>query len=117
MQPWFARIKRLLKLYGALLPLSVREARPGDLDRIKELIAVQFSSVRHIKSGELAEWLADSQRVPPLIFDVRSEKEYQVSHLRGAVRVDSGNVSKVIGTDRNRPMVFYCSVGYRSSAL
>lgn len=117
MQAGIPRILRLLKLYCVLLPLSFRAAHPRDFERIKELIAVKFSSVRHIKTNELADWLRDSKRVSPIIFDVRSEEEYQVSHLHGAVRLDPGNIQMAARADKNQPIVLYCAVGYRSSAL
>lgn len=117
MQAGFSRLLRLLKLYCLLLPLSLRPARPRDFERIKELIAVKFSSIRHIKTTELAEWLKDRKRVSPMIFDVRSEEEYRVSHLPGAVRLDPGNLQMIVGADKNQPMVLYCAVGYRSSAV
>jgi rhodanese-related sulfurtransferase len=117
MQAGLRRILRLLKLYCVLLPLSFRPAQPRDFERIKELVAVKFSSVRQIKTNELEEWLGDNKRVSPLILDVRSEEEYGVSHLRSALRADSSNIRLLAGADKDRPMVLYCSVGYRSSAL
>lgn len=117
MQAGFPRILRLLKLYCVLFPLSLRSAQPRDFEQIKELIAVKFSSIPHIKTHELAERMDNLNRDSPMIFDVRSEEEYAVSHLHGAVRVDSKDILSFVGTEKNRPMVFYCAVGYRSSAV
>lgn len=117
MQSGLQRTLRLLKIYCALLPLSFRAATPRDFEQIKELITVKFPSVRQIKTKDLGEWLQDTRRVSPLIFDVRSEEEYAVSHLRGAVRADASIIQRLAEADKHRPMVLYCSVGYRSSAL
>ena len=60
-----------------------------------------------------------SQPMPPLLFDVRTPAEYRVSHLPGAqfVDFDSLQTQQFAGLDRARPVVVYCSVGYRSERL
>jgi len=64
-------------------------------------------------------WLADTNRPQPVILDVRKREEFLVSHLRGAKSVDPGaqaeSLKSLVAT--NRPVVVYCSVGYRSSEL
>lgn len=57
-----------------------------------------------------------------LIFDVRSEAEYRVSHLPGAIRISEGlpvedllaNHPQILG---GKTVVFYCSVGERSGEM
>jgi rhodanese-related sulfurtransferase len=86
---------------------------------IKELVRQRFPEVQQLPAAELARWLADTNRLAPQILDVRRPAEFAVSHLAGATRVDPGAkaaaLSPVIAT--NRPVVVYCSVGYRSSEL
>lgn len=55
----------------------------------------------------------------PLLLDVRSPAEYGVSHLRGAelLPYDAVPTAELAGVDRRRPVVVYCSVGYRSERL
>ena len=55
----------------------------------------------------------------PVLLDARTPAEYRVSHLRGArfVNYDSLAVERFAGLDRTRPVVVYCSVGYRSERL
>ena len=49
---------------------------------------------------------------------MREEAEYRVSHLRDAVRVDPDHMASLpVDIPRDAPIVTYCSVGYRSSAL
>ncbi len=62
--------------------------------------------------------LIDAGR-PPLLLDVRSAAEFEVSHLPDAIRVDPdvGAVAGLVALARGRPIVVYCSVGERSGAL
>lgn len=52
----------------------------------------------------------------PLLLDVRGAEEYAVSHLPGAIRVDPGSdlPAWLDTVEHSRPIVAYCSVGYRS---
>jgi len=68
-----------------------------------------------------AATLAHELRQPaaPLLLDARTPAEYRVSHLRGArfVNYDSLAFWQFAGLDRARPVVVYCTVGYRSERL
>ena len=48
--------------------------------------------------------------------DAREAKEYQVSHIRNALWVgyDNQDLSSLEKTPKNKTLVVYCSVGYRS---
>lgn len=50
------------------------------------------------------------------IVDAREEAEYQVSHIPGATfgGYDHFNPAQFESLDKETPIVFYCSVGYRS---
>ena len=89
------------------------------MDGIKDLIRKRFPEVRQLPTGELSVWLIDTNRPQPVILDVRRPVEFSVSHLRGAKRVDPNakieNIKPLVAT--NRPVIVYCSVGYRSSEL
>lgn len=89
------------------------------MEGIKELVRKRFPEVRQLPTGELSAWLVDTNRPQPVILDVRGPAEFSVSHLRGAKRVDPKgkveNLKPLIAT--NRPVIVYCSVGYRSSEL
>ncbi|MBC8082525.1 MAG: rhodanese-like domain-containing protein [Hymenobacter sp.] len=54
-----------------------------------------------------------------LLLDTRTPVEYRVSHLRGArlVNYDSFGESTFSDLPRNRTVVVYCSVGYRSERV
>jgi rhodanese-related sulfurtransferase len=86
-------------------------------DNILSQVREDFPDVRMTTTQELADWQTDPQREPPLLLDVRAAEEYSVSHLRGAVLADSDSSmrSALSGVNLNRPIVVYCSVGYRSA--
>lgn len=86
-------------------------------DQILSRVRRGFPDVRMTTTRELADWQADAERDPPLLLDVRAAEEFQVSHLRGAVRVDSDSALRTAlnGVDPDQPIVVYCSVGYRSA--
>lgn len=83
------------------------------------LVHEAFPHVQRIKVDELSRWLADTNRQPPQLFDVRTPDEYAVSHLPGALRMDPGMRGRdaLKQIDPRRPAIFYCSVGHRSSQM
>lgn len=54
-----------------------------------------------------------------LYLDARERKEYEVSHLPQArwVGYETFDSSRVADLDRERPLLVYCSVGYRSGKI
>src|SRR5438105_15694418 len=72
----------LLLVFGALSLTSLQWSL------IERKIRSEFPSVRHISTDELAKWLSDTHRKPPLLLDVRTAAEFDVSHIAGAQRVE-----------------------------
>jgi len=97
----------------------VADASQMTLDGIEKSIRVRFGDVPQISSSDLAAWLADESRARPQLLDVRESDEYAVSHLPGAIQIDpDAPADDVLARiDPSRPVVAYCSVGYRSSLL
>lgn len=90
------------------------------LERVEEDIAGRFKSIAHVKPDELADRLKAAPRL--VLFDVRETDEYAVSRLPGAIRVDPGiSAAEFLRQHRaalaGKEVVFYCSVGERSSRL
>ncbi len=84
---------------------------------LKFLIRLKFPSVRHISTAELAAWLENRHRKPPLLLDARTPQEYAVSHLLQAHLIPS-DLQELIdstGLSPSTAIVTYCSVGYRSA--
>ena len=76
--------------------------------------------LKNLSTDELAGMLAGPE--PPFLFDIRTSEEYKKSRIATAVRLDPDTDpdeftdcygSLVAGRD----LVFYCSVGQRSSEL
>ena len=99
--------------------LLLRAADGAQWTLVRQRIAKEFPGVPQLATRDLAAWLADGERKKPLLLDVRAPEEYAVSHLPGARRADpearAGQLD--LGVGRDQPIVTYCSVGYRSSAL
>jgi rhodanese-related sulfurtransferase len=119
-RPWlgvFLAVVILPILIGAGVVLIA--GRGVAFDAIRRLTARKFADVQWIDRAELARWREDSGRTPPLVLDARTAAEYQVSHLRDAVRVDAGRPSlrPLAARAKNDPIVVYSSVGYRSARL
>ncbi len=76
-----------------------------------------FPSVSRINPKQLADWLNDPKRAQPVLLDVRTRPEYEVSHIHGARRIEPNSQADVIQLPRDTPVVTYCSVGYRSGAF
>lgn len=93
---------------------------PQTLAQVERDVAARYSDVGQITVGELAT--AQSRKAPLLLVDVREADEFAVSRVRGAIRLDpdaSVNAAKSLLSEpaRGRMVVFYCSVGQRSSAM
>ena len=84
---------------------------------IKLLIRLQFPTVRQLSTADLATWLSAEDKSNPLLLDARTPEEYQVSHLRNAKLVPQNIEDLANEVDYSTPIVVYCSVGYRSSAI
>jgi rhodanese-related sulfurtransferase len=107
-------VSRAFLLMLSMLPVLVRPVRADDLEKLKELVREKFADVKSISAPDLAKWLADTNRAAPLIVDVRSEEEFEISGLKGARRFERVEDMPKLSSS-NAPVVVYCSVGYRSA--
>lgn len=104
----------LIALCGGVVLLA-RNLTP---ERLVPLISARFPEVDWIEADTLAEWLRRDPASRPLLLDTRTAEEFSVSHLPGAVRVDPSRPNlDAIDLPNDRPIVVYCSVGYRSAAI
>lgn len=110
----FAVIALTWSVFGAP-PL---EARDRTLASVHANVVKEYKTVRHLSAQELN----GLDRSALVIFDVREDSEYAVSHLKDAIRVDPDiaparfmqeHANQIAG----KTIVVYCSVGVRSSAL
>ena len=88
-----------------------------------KMVRSKFPGVVQLSTDSLQTWLDESkesgQRERPLLLDVRERDEYEVSHLEGALLATSEEeaLQATEGVSPDRPVVLYCSVGYRSSEM
>ena len=86
---------------------------------LKKSLRHRFPNVEWITTANLADWLADKKRPQPILLDVRTEDEWNLSRLPGSRRVaPNASVEEAApGIPKETPIVTYCAVGYRSAAL
>ncbi len=106
----------LLAISAALI-LTAAFARPVAWRLLNTTIRRDFPEVERISTAELAAWLDDKTRPQPLLLDVRTGAEYRVSHLPGAQWIAPDAPASAIREAKERSIVTYCSVGYRSAIL
>ena len=90
------------------------------LQTIQQDIEADFAAIRHIGAAELEDLQSKSD--VPVLFDVREVEEFAVSRLSGAKQVDPGIANAAFmehhgDSLRGKTVIFYCSVGVRSSQL
>jgi rhodanese-related sulfurtransferase len=112
------KVATLLVLSAFLVGASLGGKSADErLSVIRQSVRKDYPSVRQIDTEELAKWLADTNRQPPLLLDVRTEAEYRVSHLKNdRFILNTMPIDSVIGElEAGQSVVVYCSVGVRSS--
>ncbi len=107
----FAGIVATLSISGTI---SAQEN--SALSAKHEKIMQDFPGIAHISSDELQHIETNKA----LIFDIRKTDEYNVSHIAGAILVSpkmsaNGFLEKYNDAAKGKTVIFYCSVGQRSS--
>jgi rhodanese-related sulfurtransferase len=93
--------------------------RPIAFDAIRRITDYKFPNGKWVGATELERWRADPGRAPPVVLDARTEDEYAVSHLQGAVRIDpyKPSLRPLRGFSKDTAIVLYSSVGYRGARV
>jgi rhodanese-related sulfurtransferase len=111
-------LRQRIAAFCGLFALYVSPVSAQTWDTLRQNIRKRFPDVRQLSTQQLADWLADSNNRPsPILIDVRRIEEFKVSHLPGAHWADTVKAVRALPRPDSRPIVVYCSVGYRSSAL
>lgn len=120
---------KIVFFFVGLVAVAVAVGRTQDASAVENkgpawaamlaLVRERFPKVPQLSTAELAAWRSDAARPQPQLLDAREPAEFAVSHLPGAIRVAPEATAKVIlaQIEPGRPVVVYCSVGYRSSRL
>ena len=113
-------LRRLFLAVGLLVAVCAALGfRSVDWFLLKTSLRHKFPKVEWISTNELADWLANKKRPVPVLLDVRTTDEWNVSHIAGARRVDpNASVERAAnGVAKETPIVTYCAVGYRSGEI
>lgn len=116
----------LLKIAVVAMAMSTPSAQfaladEAALDVIHQKIVRKYSSVQHMTSDVLTRNLADPAKAGDyVLFDVRELDEHRVSHLKNATQIEPGIWTSTFMRKhgeriKGKTVVFYCSVGRRSS--
>ena len=99
------------------LPVRAYGLDPSDWMSLKKAIRGRFPEVRQLSTEALRAALARGDS--PVLIDARTAVEYRVSHLQSAQRAEtSAQAMQVLAqVPKDRAIIVYCSVGYRSTAL
>jgi len=100
-------------LVAALAACSMK--KPPEWPAILAEVRERYPAVAQVSVTELAAELATTK---PVLLDARAEEEFATSHLPGAhLAPDLDSALDVLARAPQAPVVVYCSVGLRSSAL
>lgn len=99
--------------------LSTQTLAKDRLTQIHQDIVADYPTISHISRAELQSLLTAKNT---LILDTRPLKEYNVSHIPGALQVDPKMDVKSFEVKfssqlKDKTIIVYCSVGRRSSIL
>jgi rhodanese-related sulfurtransferase len=71
-------------------------------------------AIPRITAAALAEQLSEPN--PPLVVDVRTEKEWLAGHIAGSVNIPLTHLrERLAEVPQDRPVVVHCEGGYRSA--
>jgi len=112
-------MRKLLASFLCLLAVHTGCSQDLTWRTVQKMIATEYPDVPTISTDSLGERLSDSTPRRPVLLDARSPDEYAVSHLRGArcVEPDADAYPSLDTLAADRPIVVYCSVGYRSAGV
>ena len=111
-------MKKTLLMMMLMLGMALgMPAQSTDPDYAAKLESLYKGSVPLAKPKDLALWEAGNPEL--LLLDTRTSREYEVSHIAGAEFVDYSKFNRAAAADwdRGKPVVVYCSVGYRSERI
>lgn len=92
---------------------------PWRWERTKENLRKRFPDVRRIDADDLKMWLTKPTEPKPVLIDVRSQPEFEFSHLPGARHMALSETPASIGIPEttNESLVVYDSAGRDAFAV
>lgn len=88
-------------------------------DAVRSEIRRAHPHLDQVPPVDLARWLADPIHPRPLVFDVRTRAEFDLSHIPYAQWIAPNSVPAdlTLPEDKDAAIVLYCSTGRRSAEL
>lgn len=98
---------------GLLFPVARTHAQSALDTRLDTLLSY---TIPLIQEDELSKLLSKKSII---LLDTRTQAEYDVSHIKGAKFIDYNSFTPEMVSElkKNKPIVVYCSVGYRSEKI
>ncbi len=117
-----SKLKSLLVALAIMILPSSLQAADFTLNAVHKDIEVDYPSVPHMPAETLLQAIQKNKAQDFLIFDVREKREFEVSHLKGAHHLSPSTwasqfMKKYGQRIKGKRVVFYCSVGVRSSKM
>ncbi len=112
-KPFWAAIAVFMSLNMTIMAFAKK-----DLASIHADVVRKYAGVEHISTSELVSVMESGA----ILFDVREEAEFAVSHIDGAIQISPKMRKKEFLAEYGtlldgKTVVFYCSVGHRSSKM
>jgi rhodanese-related sulfurtransferase len=109
----------LALILAAIFTYAKNETNLTPLGKVHQDIEVNYPHMSHISPAELEKQLMSDDL---LIFDTRPLEEYNVSHIAGAIQIEpditpENFTAKFRESLKDKRVIVYCSVGWRSSIL
>jgi rhodanese-related sulfurtransferase len=125
MHPLHSSRRSAAKGLAALLLSALHPAAPAfffgapEWPELKQSLRKRHPTVPQLTTAQLRAWQADTARAQPLLLDARAAAEYEASHLKGALLTANlkAALQALEGRAKDTPIVVYCAVGVRSSAM
>lgn len=109
---------------GALCFLAIGSIlivqHPENLSLVEMNVEQEFTEIRHA-DPHMVRIMIEKNDASTVLIDVREADEYDVSRIPGAIRISPNaapeSIASTVGSLSGKTLIFYCSVGYRSSQL
>ena len=116
-------VSKMFKNISTIIAIGLAMAGCSDKGKLSELeegLSQSFNDIEHITPTALTQWRGSEKTT--IIFDVREEDEFAVSHIEGAIHISpkatAADIQALLPENADgSDVIFYCSVGARSSQL
>jgi rhodanese-related sulfurtransferase len=99
--------------------VAVFAGRTIAFEVVRRMTERKFPDTQWLAGAELARWREDPGRAQPVVLDARTQAEFDLSHLRGATRIDPYRplLRPLRGMPKDTAVAVYSSVGYRAARV